>query len=77
MKILLVNKYHYHKGGAETYYFSLADGLKKQGHDVIFFSMNHPDNIDCDQKNFFVTNREYNQKSSLFKKISALNNIIY
>ena len=24
MKILLVNKYHYVKGGSETYYFGLA-----------------------------------------------------
>ena len=27
MKILLVNKYHYVKGGSETYYFGLADLL--------------------------------------------------
>ena len=28
MKILLVNKYFYRKGGAETYFFALAEGLE-------------------------------------------------
>ena len=29
MKVLLVNKFHYRKGGSETYYFTLADALKQ------------------------------------------------
>ncbi len=44
MKILLVNKYFYRKGGAETYFFALAEGLKSLGHEVAFFSMKHPNN---------------------------------
>ena len=28
MKILLVNKFHYRKGGSETYYFALAEALR-------------------------------------------------
>ena len=44
MKILLVNKYFYRKGGAETYFFALAEGLKSLGHEVAFFSMQHPNN---------------------------------
>ena len=39
MKILLVNKYHYVKGGSETYYFGLAKLLTELGHDVIYFAM--------------------------------------
>ena len=29
MKVLLVNKFHYRKGGSETYYFSLAQALEQ------------------------------------------------
>ena len=29
MKILLVNKFHYRKGGSETYYFALAEALRR------------------------------------------------
>ena len=31
MKILLVNKYHYVKGGSETYHFGLAKLLEEIG----------------------------------------------
>lgn len=57
MKVLLVNKFHYRKGGSETYYFTLADALKQAGHDVIFFAMQDPEkNIPCDQEQYFVSN---------------------
>lgn len=45
MKILMVNKFFYIKGGSETYYFALKRKLEKEGHIVIDFSMK-------DKKNF-------------------------
>lgn len=55
MKVLLVNKFHYRKGGSETYYFSLAEALKQSGHEVIFFAMQDPGkNLPCDQEQYFV-----------------------
>lgn len=39
MKILMVNKFFYIKGGSETYYFALKRKLEKEGHIVIDFSM--------------------------------------
>ena len=60
MKVLLVNKFHYKKGGSETYYFTLAEALKKQGHEVIFFSMKDEKNIPCEQEEYFVSNKAYN-----------------
>ncbi len=57
MKVLLVNKFHYKKGGSETYYFTLAQLLKARGHEVIFFSMkDEKRNIPCRQEKFFVSN---------------------
>ena len=50
MKILLVNKYHYVKGGSETDYFGLADLLTKLGHEVIYFSMADINNKPCEQE---------------------------
>ena len=35
VKVLLVNKFHYLKGGSETYYFSLGRLLEKNGCDDI------------------------------------------
>ena len=39
MKILMVNKFFYIKGGSETYYFALKRLLEEHGHTVIDFSM--------------------------------------
>lgn len=60
MRIILVNKFHYLKGGAETYYLTLGERLKAMGHEVAYFSMRHPDNLPCAQESYFVTQREYN-----------------
>ena len=49
MKILLVNKFHYRKGGSETYYFALAEALRRAGHQVIFFAMESKKNLPCEQ----------------------------
>ena len=56
MKVLLVNKFHYRKGGSETYYFTLAELLKKQGHDVIFFAIDDERNFQCKDSKFFIRN---------------------
>lgn len=56
MKVLLVNKFHYRKGGSETYYFTLAETLRAAGHEVIFFAMQDEKNIPCEQEEYFVSN---------------------
>jgi glycosyltransferase involved in cell wall biosynthesis len=41
MKILLINKFLYPNGGSETYIFKLGEYLKKHGHEVQYFGMEH------------------------------------
>lgn len=55
MKILLVNKFHYMKGGSERYYFTLAQVFEKLGHQVIFFAMDDEKNLPCAQQKYFVS----------------------
>lgn len=77
MRVLLVNKFHYRKGGAETYNFALAEGLRAAGHEVAFFSMKHPDNLPCEQAKYFVTQREYNGGTSPLKKVVDGVSLVY
>lgn len=72
MKILMVNKFHYLKGGSEKYYFELAELLRKNGHEVAFFSMQNEKNIKTDSKEYFVESIDLNNGS----KLSALD-VIY
>lgn len=67
MRILLVNKFHYRKGGAETYYLTVGSELERMGHEVAYFSMRHPDNLPCKWDKFFVTQREYNNVKNPLK----------
>lgn len=38
MRILLVNKFYYHKGGSEKHFFDLKKLLEDNGHEVVVFS---------------------------------------
>ena len=65
MKILLVNKFHYLKGGSEKYYFALAQLLQENGHQVAFFSMEDPRNKKTNSKEYFVKAIDLNKASKL------------
>lgn len=77
MKILLVNKFHYIKGGSETYYFGLGELLQKYGHEVIYFSMKDEKNRPCAQEKYFVDNVDFNADMDVFKKIKTGLKMLY
>ena len=77
MRILLVNKFFYRKGGAETYFFALAEGLQALGHEVAFFSMQHPENEPSYWSKYFVSEKDYNGKISAFRKVKEAGSLIY
>ena len=77
MRILLVNKFHYRKGGAETYYLTVGSELERMGHEVAYFSMKHPDNLPCKWDKYFVTQREYNNVKNPFKAARDGVSLIY
>ena len=75
MKVLLVNKFHYRKGGSETYYFTLAEALKARGHEVVFFAMQDEKNLPCEQEQFFVSNASVN--GGIKSKLNMLLHMTY
>ena len=70
MKILMVDKFYFIKGGAERYFFELKDVLELHGHKVIPFSMRHPNNFKTEYEEFFVDNIDF-EFSSLVDKALA------
>lgn len=77
MKILMVNKFFYIKGGSETYYFALKRLLEAQGHTVIDFSMQDEKNFSSKYSKYFVENVNYNSAGGLQKQLKAGFNIVY
>ena len=45
MRILIVNKFLYPNGGSETYIFKIGEELRRQGHEVQYFGMEHEGRI--------------------------------
>lgn len=77
MKILMVNKFFYIKGGSETYYFALKELLESQGHTVIDFSMKDDKNFSSAYSKYFVDNIDYNAEQGIMNKIKIGLKLIY
>lgn len=75
MKVLIVNKFLYPNGGSETYVFKLGDYLKKQGHQVEYFGMEHSDRIVSNSANSYTSNMDFH--TNKFKKLIYPFKIIY
>lgn len=71
MKILMVNKFHYLKGGSEKYYFDLANLLEENGHEIAFFSMQNEKNIKTGKKEYFVEEIDLNSNNK-FKALEVI-----
>lgn len=76
MKILIVNKFLFPKGGSETYIIKLGEELVKQGHDVQYFGMDSPNRCLGNNCNSYVSYIDFH-KSSLLNKVSYLFKTIY
>jgi glycosyltransferase involved in cell wall biosynthesis len=69
MRVLQINKFFFEKGGTERYFFSLSRALEKRGHEVVSFSMQHPDNLSSPQSPYFVSQRDYRARNSALDHI--------
>ena len=62
MKILMVNKFLYPRGGCETYMLKLSEELKAKGHEIEFFGMYDEKNTVGNSKNLYTTNMDFHSK---------------
>lgn len=71
MKILLINKFYYLSGGAERYVFEWEALLRSRGHDVMIFSMRHPENLPSRQERFFIERVRFDADQSRGARLRA------
>lgn len=72
MKVLLVNKFFYLKGGAENSFFTTANLLESKEHKVSFFSMQDVRNLPTEFSHYFVSNVDYESAGIIEKSRAAL-----
>lgn len=75
MKILMINKFLYPKGGAETYVFKLGKILEKNEHEVQYFGLYDEKNIVGNHVGSYVTSQNF--QSGIKKNLMAPFRIIY
>ncbi len=80
MKILMIDKFYFVKGGVERYLFELKKLLEKRGHEVIPFSMLHPDNQPTPYSSYFVDHMDFESpdlQKNKWKQLKTALRILY
>lgn len=62
MKILMVNKFLYPRGGSESYMLYLSEYLKKMGHEIEFFGMYDDNNTVGNKKGLYTQNMDFHSR---------------
>lgn len=76
MKVLLIDNFHYRRGGAEVVYLNTADMLLEHGHEVVFFSQKWDENIETNDSKYFPTG--YSVRSvGVLNKLKCIRNYFY
>lgn len=75
MKILLIDVYHYNKGGAETVCFNTGKMLEDNGHEVIYFTLKWDKNLPSKFEKYFPESKE--TRKGLFRQVINLRNYFY
>ncbi|MBU1613379.1 glycosyltransferase family 4 protein [Patescibacteria group bacterium] len=67
MRVLQINKYFFHRGGAEAVFLSTIDSLRARGHEVSEFSMRKKENLPSEYSAYFASELpEFSEKQDLF-----------
>lgn len=77
MKILLVNKFLYPKGGDAIVTLNTGKLLAENGHDVQYWGMAHQTNGDFRFKDFFVRQVDFEKKALIKEQLTRSSNLLY
>lgn len=75
MKILMINKFLYPKGGSETYVLKLGGILESHGHEVQYFGLQNEKNTVRNQADAYVSHLDFSE--GIRKNLMAPFRIIY
>ena len=75
--LLLINNYHYRRGGADAVYLEHDTLFKAAGWNTASFSMKHPKNIPSEFEKYFVNEIEFGQNYGVLDKLRMASKIIY
>lgn len=77
MKILLINKFLYPKGGDAICTLNTGQLLRSKGHEVIFWGMDHPKNAIYPYKESFISHADFDNPGGIKQQIKLSLNLLY
>lgn len=77
MRVLLVNAFHWLKGGVERTYLDESRWLSAAGHDVAHLATQHPQNLPSPTAEYFAPFADYSEKASLGTQLAQLPHAIW
>ena len=77
MKILLINKFLYPKGGDAICALTTGALLMSKGHQVLFWGMEHPDNPQYSTSSYFIDFVDYERPAGLKGQIKVAARLLY
>ncbi|MBI5577875.1 MAG: glycosyltransferase family 4 protein [Deltaproteobacteria bacterium] len=77
MRVLMINKYLFPKGGDAICTLETGRLLQEKGHEVIFWGMDHPRNPELPLKEYFVRNVDYHQPGGPISQFRMAANLLY
>jgi glycosyltransferase involved in cell wall biosynthesis len=77
LRVLLVNKFLYPKGGDAISTLKTGELLSKKGHEVFYWGMKHPQNPSYLYGEYFVPEVDYNKESRIVQRLKMAFNIFY
>jgi len=72
MRVLMINKFYYVRGGTERYCFDMTKLLQRKGHTVIPFSMTHESNWESAYARYFVEEISFERSANLWRPLTSL-----
>lgn len=77
MRVLVCNKFYRPFGGPETVLEDTSRLLEADGHEIVPFSMQHPDNWPTKWSDYFVSQVDYHADPGLLAKVKEAGKIIH
>jgi glycosyltransferase involved in cell wall biosynthesis len=77
MRVLLVNAFHYLKGGVERTYLDESRWLAGAGHDVAHFATRHPDNEPSPTAAYFAPPADFTEGGSALAQLPQLPRVLW
>ena len=67
-----MNTYFYRRAGAEAHALDLAEQLRRRGHEVRFFAMQHPDNLESADAPYWVPEIDYRSMNAAKNPVNGV-----